>query len=275
MFGKFRSHHQLLDNGVMEQKFRTIFIIALVALAMLSGQYPRRLLLQDVTYQLQELNNSTDGDIDGFLNGKEVKILFEGMHLDTKKDWIKKVVLAAQVPVHENVLQFLGFVSSPDPLKYFPGIAFQGRPDKGLERLDIFLKSDQAANTHTRRSLIMDIAAGISHIYKNRMEIELDSASSIYFSLLYQRLPSPIFIASTATQHAFLRCWPQSLQMAELMSESGFWLNPDDMHDFIEINTEIGLPVVTHSEIQDREQDDVETFCKHFCTGVRQFSLSP
>ncbi|KAG6809334.1 hypothetical protein H0H92_000655 [Tricholoma furcatifolium] len=75
----------LLDKGIMEQKFRTIFIIALLALAMQSTQYPRRLMLQDVTYQLEELNNSTDGDIDGFLKGKEVKIVFKGIHSNIKK----------------------------------------------------------------------------------------------------------------------------------------------------------------------------------------------
>ncbi|KAG6807934.1 hypothetical protein H0H92_005959 [Tricholoma furcatifolium] len=221
----------------MEQKLRTIFIIALVALAMQSRQYPRRLMLQDVTYQLEELNHSTDGDIDGFLNGKEVKIVFEGIDSDTKKYWITRMVLAAQVPVHENVLQILGLVSSPDPLKYFPGIAFQGHPDKGLERLDIFLNSDQAANlnTHTRRSLIMDIAAGISHIYKNGMEVKWNH---VWFSEV--QVPP----------HAFLRSWPQHLKMALKPTSSGFWLNPHDMDKFIEINTGIGLSVVTQSQIQ-------------------------
>ncbi|KAG6808817.1 hypothetical protein H0H92_002787 [Tricholoma furcatifolium] len=246
----------LLDNGVMEQKFRSIFVTALVALAMRSQQYPRRLMLQDVTYQLEELNNSSD--IDGFLNEKEVKIMFDEMDSE-KKYWIKKVILAAQVPAHENVLQFLGLVSSPDPIKYFPGIASQGRPDKGLERLDIFLNSEQAANTHTRRSLIMDIAAGISHICKNGMGVDWRVWSAVAHSFC------PIFIASTTTPHALLGCWAESLQIAEPMS-SGFWLNLHDMDKFIEINSEIGLWDFTQSETQDREKDSVEMFCKHLCT---------
>ncbi|KAG6872124.1 hypothetical protein C0995_012778 [Termitomyces sp. Mi166 len=162
----------LLDNDIVEQQFRNIFIFALAALAGQSRLYPRRFDLQGVI-QRPERGDEEDDDGDyvsvrkGSWAGSVVciKTTRETSNL-WKQKWLYKAVIWAWLN-HENVLHFHGICPSYDE-HCNPGLVSPFLDNGNVEEfLEKNPETDRQSLLTTRVHQISDIAAGMSYLHNN------------------------------------------------------------------------------------------------------------
>ncbi|KAG6808709.1 hypothetical protein H0H92_003174 [Tricholoma furcatifolium] len=244
----------LLDNSVVEQEFRTIFILALVALAMRSRLYPKRLVLEDITYQESGVEGVFPTQTaHGFLHETEVCITWEGRDEQhaSEEHWFGAVVMAAQLPVNEHVSQFFG-LCPPMQKNYFPGIVTPWLD----EDLYTFLERNPDIDTRSRRSFIIDVAAAISYLH--------DNGISLYYSWGHMVVAgTPPRARWQCLAKADFRWWPQMAMHIEPKSLT-LWSSEHEKNQFLRIDRGIGW-VIDATGFQHRLAEDVKEFSEIAC----------
>ncbi|KAG6908793.1 hypothetical protein DXG01_003322 [Tephrocybe rancida] len=159
------SIQHLLDNGVVEDQFRIILVVAITRLARKSGLYPTRFMLPNVTRQGEPFAGGTFGEIEkGLLDGKAVCIKIPRLYSYENSTLLRRAFLREIMPwaqlSHENVLPFYGLCELGDP---------QGRlglvsPFYKNGNVMQFLKRNPSAD---KRSFILDAATGLAYLHDN------------------------------------------------------------------------------------------------------------
>ncbi|KAG6840288.1 hypothetical protein C0991_007714, partial [Blastosporella zonata] len=158
------SMQYLLDNGVVGQQLRVIFIVALSRLCRKSELYPKRFTLHNVTRLKGTLAEGHFGEIEkGYIAGKTVCIKIPRFKMydvqSFRRALSREIVPWAQI-CHENVLPFYGIFRLSDDCERL------GIVSPFLENGNVveFLRKNPNAN---RPSLVFGVAAGLAHLHDN------------------------------------------------------------------------------------------------------------